>query len=457
ENLLEEGVETLDEIKLSTFSSWLKPDLSIGKIVDAVVLSAENKIATVKIKDYLGFMDNAKIEWTLTNNLKNLIQIGDVIKVKIKEVDEEKKEMKVTLDQEPVLEGAFLAIDPLTGQIKAMVGGYSFERLEFNQATQALRQSGSVIKPMLYTAALENGWNPSRAVVDERVEFPDKWADIPYAPRNYDRRYKGRVTLRMGLEQSRNVVTTKILDDISPQTGVQYCRKFGITAPLRPYLSLALGAFEVRLIELVSAFSTFPNKGVRITPYFITRIEDKDGNILEEHKTESDEVISPQVAYIMTSLLQGVVQRGTAQLARGLEKPLGGKTGTADDYSNAWFIGFSPTLCAGVWVGHEQGNISIGERQSGAVAALPAWIDFIQKTIEDEKRAAAENEEEYDPGEFEIPPNLDYATIDYKTGLLSNPICLFNFREVYLPGTAPTRWCTYEDHLMTWDYYDSIK
>ncbi len=456
ENLLENGVENLDEIKNSMFSSWLKPDLPVGKIVDAVVLSAENQEATVKIKDFIGLMDNEKIEWTMTKNLTDLIQVGDVIKVKIKEVDEEKKEMKVSLDQEPVLEGAFLAIDPLTGQIKAMVGGYSFERLEFNQATQALRQSGSVIKPMLYTAAIDNGLTPSFAVVDERVEFPDKWAEVPYSPRNYDRRYKGRVTLRIGIEQSRNVVTTKILDHISPQTGVEYCQKFGITSTLYPYLSLALGAFEVRLIEMVSAFSTFPNKGVRISPYFITRIEDKDGNILEEHTIESEEVISPQVAYIMTSLLQGVVQRGTAQAARWLEKPLGGKTGTADEYTNAWFIGFSPTLCAGVWIGHEEGNISIGQRQSGAVAALPVWIEVFQKIIADEKLAAEENGEEYDPGEFEVPPNLDYATIDYKTGLLITPICLFPFREVYLPGTAPTRFCSYEDHLKTWDYYDSL-
>ncbi len=461
ENLLEQGVENLEEVKPDTkiLSDWLKPELQVGKIYDALVLSVVKQEATVKIKDFLGFMDNSDIPWTMTENLNDLIQRGDIIKVKIRDVDEEKKEMSVSLDQEPFLEGAFLALDSMTGQIKAMVGGYSFERLEFNQATQALRQSGSVIKPLLYTAALENGWTPSDAVVDEPVEFPDKWAPVPYAPRNYDRKYKGRVTFRMGIEQSRNVVTTKILDDISPQTGVRYCQKFGITSLLRPYLSLALGAFEVRLIEMVSAFSTFPNKGVRITPYFITRIEDKDGNILEEHKIESDEVISPQVAYIMTSLLQGVVQRGTAQGVKWLEKPLGGKTGTADEFSNAWFIGFSPTLCAGVWIGHEQGNMSIGDRQSGAVAALPAWKEFFEKTIEDEKRAAAENGEEYDPGQFEVPPNLDYATIDYKTGLLwnpMNPICLFPFREVYLPDTAPTRWCTYEDHLKTYDYYDSL-
>jgi penicillin-binding protein 1A len=458
-NLIEEGMENLEEIGFSEFSSWLKDELPVGKIVDAVVTEVESAKAVVKIKDYTARMTNADIDWTRYKNLTRLIKRGDVIKVKIKTVDEEKMEMAVSLDQEPVLEGAFLAIDPLTGQIKAMVGGYSFDRLEFNQATQALRQSGSAIKPFLYTAAIENGWTPSSTIVDEPVEFPDKWADEPYAPENYDRIFKGRVTLRTGIEESRNVVTAKILDHISPQTGVKYCQKFGITTPLYPYLSLALGAFEVRMIELVSGFTTFPNKGVRIAPYFLTRIEDKDGNILEEHSIESEEVISPQVAYIMTSLLQGVVQRGTAQQARWLEKPLGGKTGTTDDYSDAWFVGFSPTLCAGVWIGHEESNISIGPRQTGAVAALPAWIEFFHRVIEDEKALAEEIGEEYDPGEFEMPPEhlLQFETIDRKTGLLATLICLFPFREVYLPGTAPTRWCSFEDHMMTLDYYDSLK
>lgn len=458
-NLLEEGEENLEEIDERRFTSWLMSEMPVGKIVDAVVLQVETGKAAVKIKDHIGSMNNSGIAWTNTQNLKNLIKRGDVIKVKINAVDEEKKEMTVSLEQEPILEGAFLAIDPQTGQIKAMVGGYSFERLKFNQTTQALRQSGSAIKPMLYTAAIENGWTASSTVVDEPVKFEDKWADQPYTPQNYDRIFKGRVTLRKGIEESRNVVTAKILDHISPQTGVKYCQMFGLTTPLYPYLSLALGAFEVRMIELVSAFTTFPNNGVRITPYFITRIEDKDGNILEEHTTEFEEVISPQTAYIMTSLLQGVIQRGTGQAARWLDKALAGKTGTTDDYSDAWFIGFSPDLCAGVWIGHGEGNESIGRGQSGAVAALPAWIEFFQKVIEDEKAAAEENGEIYDPGEFEMPAEhlLQFETIDYKTGLLATPICLFPFREVYLPGTAPSRWCSFEDHMMTLDYYDSLR
>jgi len=338
------------------------------------------------------------------------------------------------------------------------VGGYSFKRLKFNQATQALRQSGSAIKPFLYTAALDSGlFTPASIFIDEPTEFVDKWSEEPWSPPNYDQKYKGAVTFRTGLEESRNIVTAKMLEAISPQTGVDYCRKFGITSPVYPYLSLALGAFEVRLIELVSAFTTFPNKGIRIKPYFITRIEDKEGNILEEHKIEAEEVISPQIAYMMTSLLRGAVLRGTGWRASGLEMALAGKTGTTDEHADAWFIGFSPSLCAGVWVGHEKERVSIGERQSGAVAAQPIWIDFFQKIIEDKKKEAEEKGEEYVYEEFEIPPNLSFVEIDRKTGLIATPICIHRIKEVFFPGTEPTRFCTFEDHLKILDYYETQK
>jgi len=465
-NLLEKGVENLEEIikplkdpdSDQTFLlSWRKPSLKEEDIIEAVVLSVERAKAEVKIKERTAALSNRGIAWTRTNNLKNVIKRGDIIHVKVKKVDEEKNELLISLDQEPVLEAAFVAIEPQTGQIKAMVGGYSFNRLQFNQVTQALRQSGSVVKPILYTAALENGYTPATGIIDEPTEFPDKWSDEPYAPGNYDRKYKGRVTLRMGLEQSRNIVTTKLLNFISPQTGVDYCRKFGVTSPVYPYLSLALGAFEIKLVELVSAFSTFPNKGVRINPYFITHVEDKDGNILEEVKIESYEVISPQVAYIMTHMMQGVVQRGTAQAAGYLEKPLGGKTGTTDDYSNAWFIGYSPSLCAGVWIGHPRETKTIGDRQSGAVAALPIWINFFTKIIEDEKKMAEETGEELEEEFFEVPPNLVPVYVDRKTGFLATPICLFPFKEYFIPGTEPDRDCTYLDHMRTYDYYDTLR
>jgi penicillin-binding protein 1A len=466
-NLLEIGVENLEELSEplkdpgsneTLLKSWRKHSLEIGQIIEAVVLSVEGRSANVKVKDYTGKMANKDIGWTKSNNLKTLIKSGDVIHVKLDSIDEEKKEISVSLEQVPVLEGAFLAIDPHTGQIKAMIGGYSFDRLKFNQATQALRQSGSVIKPLLYTAALENGYTPATVIVDEPTDFEDQWSGDVWSPPNYDLKYKGAVTLRWGLEESRNIVTAKILNYISPQIGVDYCKKFGITSTIYPYPSLALGAFEVRLIELVSAFSTFPNKGIRIPPYLIIRIEDKDGNVLEEAPVESEEVISPQIAYIMTNLLQGVVQRGTAQAARWLEKPLAGKTGTTDDFSDAWFMGFSPSLCAGVWVGHSEGRISIGDRQAGSVAALPIWVDFFHRIIEKEKIISKENGDKWEPEEeFEVPPNLSFVEIDRKTGLLSTPFCLFPFREVFIPGTEPNRFCSHEDHMLSLDYYEILK
>ena len=466
-NLLEMGVENLEEItgpiknpesNETLLKSWRRHSLEVGQISEAVVLSVERRNAAVKVKDYTGKMTNKEIGWTKTNNLQRLIKNGDIIHVKLASIDEEKKELSVALEQEPILEGAFMAIDPKTGQIKAMVGGYSFDRLKFNQATQALRQSGSVIKPFLYTAALENGYTPATVIVDEPTDFEDQWSGDVWSPPNYDLKYKGAVTLRWGLEESRNIVTAKILNYISPQIGVDYCKKFGITSTIYPYPSLALGAFEVRLIELVSAFSTFPNKGVRMHPYFITRIEDKDGNVLEETLQESEEVISPQIAYIMTSLLQGVIQRGTGQIARWLKKPLGGKTGTTDDFSDAWFMGFSPSLCAGVWVGHKEGRIPIGDRQAGSVAALPIWMDFFQRIIEEEEKLAEEKGVEFEPeAEFEVPPNLSFVEIDRKTGLLSTPFCLFPFREVFIPGTEPNRFCSHEDHMLSLDYYEILK
>ena len=449
-NLPAEGTTDLDKVWLP---SWRVPTLRAGELVEAVVLTASRKEATLRLKNYAARMANDGIQWAGAGALDTLIKRGDVVLIAVKSVDEEKKTAEVALDQEPQIEGAFMVVEPLTGQVKALVGGYSFRRSQFNRATQALRQTGSTIKPVIYTAALENGFTPATLIQDWPYNFVDKWTGEPWTPPNYDGKYKGAVTLRRGLEESRNVVTAKILDSISPQVGVQYCRKFGITSTVYPYMSLALGAFEVTLQEMVSAFTTFPNKGVRIKPYLISRVEDKDGNVLEEARIESEEVLSPQTAYIMTSLLHGVVSPGgTAWPASGLEKPLGGKTGTTNSFSDAWFIGFSPSLCAGVWVGYDT-QISLGNRQSGMVAALPIWMEFFKTVIDDEKKKAEAAGVEVPVEEFEIPSNLTFAEIDRKTGLLATPFCLFTFREVFVPGTEPVRFCSHHDHMMTLNYY----
>ncbi|MCR4410361.1 MAG: PBP1A family penicillin-binding protein [Candidatus Saccharicenans sp.] len=467
-NLLAEGKNDLEKIWLDDWDSLAPVP---GKTEQAIVLEAGRTEAKVRLKNYTGLMTSKGIEWTKARYLNDLIKPGDVILVEVQSVDEVTRTARVNLDQEPAVEGAFIAVDVATGQIKAMVGGYSFKRSQFNRATQALRQTGSAIKPIFYTAALEKGFTPASVIVDEPTNFVDKWTGNPWTPKNYDGEYHGAVTLRTGLEESRNVITAKLLDYISPQVGVEYCRKFGITSTIYPYLSLALGAFEVTLQELVSAFSVFPNKGLRARPYFIIKIEDKDGNILEENLPQTEEVISPQIAYMMTYLLQGVVQRGTAASAASLNWPLGGKTGTTNKFTDAWFIGFSPSLCAGAWVGYDT-KITLGNRQSGAVVALPIWRDFFARVIEDKKKeflatqpASSSGEEGQtvtNPGailieDFEVPPNLVFVTIDRKTGLLASPVCKYPFQEVFLPGTEPNRYCSLQDHLRVLDYYAERK
>ncbi len=437
--------------------AWNSQALEAGEVYDAIVLSAARNEATVRLKGALGKMTAKNIAWTKASRLDALVKRGDVVQVRVDSFDEPAREAAVSLDQKPLRNGGFIAIEPQTGQIKALVGGYSFRESQFNRAVQAPRQTGSSIKPFLYTAALENGFTPASLVADEPVTFIDRWEGEPWSPKNYDRRYKGVVTVRTGLEQSRNVVTAKLLDFISPQVGVNYCRRFGITSPVYPYLSLSLGTFEITLIEMVSGFSTFPNKGVRFQPYFITRIEDKDGNVLEETRVESQEVVSPQTAYMMTYLMRGVVESegGTAAALSVLGWPLAGKTGTTDKYSDAWFIGFSPNLCAGVWVGHDK-PVPLGERQTGASAAMPIWQDFFVRIIEDEKRKAAEaGIADFQPPDFEVPPNIVFAEIDKKTGLLATSICRYPFLEVFFPGTEPARYCTLADHLRILDYYGS--
>ena len=234
-------------------------------------------------------------------------------------------------------------MDNKTGEIKAMVGGYSFQKSKFNRAIQALRQTGSTFKPIIYTAALENGFSPATIIQDEPFSYYDEWTGSS-GNRTITRAISwDRLTLRRGLELSRNVVTARILQAITPEVGVRYAKKFGITSDLKPYMSLSLGAFEVTLKEMVEAFTVFANYGVRVNSYFIRSIRDLNNNIIEENFPERKQVIEKETAFIMNYLLQGVVRSGTGWRARALPAPIGGKTGTTNDFTDAWFIGFTPT------------------------------------------------------------------------------------------------------------------
>jgi penicillin-binding protein 1A len=272
-----------------------------------------------------------------------------------------------------------LCIDNATGEIKAMVGGYSFEDSKFNRATQAVRQVGSSFKVYVYADALEKGASPFDTIVD--LPFTAISGGQPYTPHNYDEKFEGTITLRRALAGSRNVPAVKLAEKEGINTVVDMTRRFGITTPLPPYLPLALGAADMKLIEHVSAFTVFPNDGIRIDPYMIRRVTSYDGALLEEAHPEVHDVISPDVARTMVAMLEEVIQFGTGVAAKALGRPAAGKTGTTQDYTDAWFVGFTPQLTAGVWVGFDDKQISLGKKETGARAALPIWLEFMQGAL----------------------------------------------------------------------------
>ena len=283
------------------------------------------------------------------------------------------------------LQIAFTAIDPKNGHIKAMIGGRDFQKSKFNRVTQTKRQPGSAFKPFLYTAAIDNGFTPALQYRDlPTVEIgPDS---VRWTPRNYNGTFSGKmVTLREGIRRSLNSVAVRLIADITPKTAIQYARDMGITTTLRPFSSLALGSSEVIPLELVSAYGTFANNGVHVKPVSIIKIEDKNSNVIYTAYPEKREVLSSGTAYIMNSLLQDVMNRGTGYSVRSkykFYKLAGGKTGTTNDNSDAWFVGFTPNLVAGVWVGLDDFQHKLGNNMAGSVAALPFWADFM-KTVYD--------------------------------------------------------------------------
>jgi penicillin-binding protein 1A len=285
----------------------------------------------------------------------------------------------VQLEQQPAPQGAMIAIDNPTGEIKAMVGGYSFEDSKFNRATQAFRQVGSSFKVYVYADALEKGSTPFDTILD--APFTTVSGGQSYSPHNYDEKFEGTITLRRALAGSRNVPAVKLAEKVGISSVVDMTRRFGITTPLPPYLPLALGAADMKLLEHVSAFTVFPNDGIRIDPHMIRRVTSYDGALLEEAHPEVHDVISPEVARTMTAMLEEVIQFGTGIQAKALGRPAAGKTGTTQDYTDAWFVGFTPQLTSGVWVGFDDKQISLGKKETGARAALPIWVEFMQGAL----------------------------------------------------------------------------
>ena len=363
---------------------------------------------------------------------------------------------RLDLWQEPLAEGALLSIDNATGDVFAMIGGYDFERSEFNRAVQAQRQPGSAFKPFIYGAALTRGYTPVSILIDRPVVYTDPVSGFVWAPRNYGRQFYGPMTMRDALKKSVNNATVHLFRDLGVRYVIDYARRFGIQAPLSSDLSLALGSSSMTLLELTRAYAVYPRGGTRVIPRFIRQVLDAEGNTLlgdvplgdipppilkplasgdeANFETYPDSeiaptlpVVTPADAYLMSDLLRAVVQEGTGRRLKALGRTLAGKTGTTNDFTDAWFMGFSPELTTGVWVGHDD-NQRLGWGESGGKTALPIWGDFMKVALAP-----------YPQRDFEVPPHIEFQRIDRDSGLLAEANTQDAYFQPFLEGTAPER------------------
>ncbi len=382
----------------------------------------------------------AQMKWTGSKRP----QVGDVVYVS--KVDGGAPD-EYELEQVPQIEGSIVAMDPHTGRVLAMVGGFSFSESEFNRATQAYRQPGSSFKPFVYSAALDNGYTPSSVVMDAPIAIDPGFGQPIWRPSNYSNDFYGPATLRTGIEKSRNVMTVRLAQDMGMPLVSEYARRFGVYDDLPPYLPMALGAGETTVLRMVSGYSVFDNGGRSISPTLIDRIQNRFGETVFRHDTRvcegcdakdwhnqdeptvvdnSDQVLDPMTAYQMVSMLEGVVTRGTATIvSREIDKPLAGKTGTTNDYHDAWFMGFSPDLVVGVYIGYDKPR-SLGRGETGGALAAPVFVDFMKQALADKPAVP-----------FRVPPGLNFIPINRKTGLYSNANGPDTILEAFKPGTGP--------------------
>ena len=390
-----------------------------GDIMRALVTGTEGAVIHLRIDKWTGTIDKNGYTWALSAKRRagDIAREGDIVEVRILKTDAKASRFTGELEQPPGIEGAVLAVDNHTGQILAMVGGSNFVRSQFNRSTQALRQVGSLFKPFVYMAAIDRGFTAATPIDDLPASFIAGPNQPPYEPKNYDREFQGTITLRRALEQSRNVPAVKLMEMLTPPEVIKYARRLGVTSPVPEVLSAAIGSGEATLLEMVSAYSALPNQGVRMTPFLLSEVTDREGNTLEQHRPLPHQAIRADTAYIMTEILHGAATRGTAASANGLNWVVGGKTGTTDDYSDAWFIGFDRDITVGVWIGYDQKR-SLGEKQTGTTVALPVWIEIMHTWVKQRRAELGE------APQFERPGNV--VVVQTATG-----------PEVFIVGTEP--------------------
>jgi penicillin-binding protein 1A len=433
--------------------------LSTHEIFEGVILSKDDSKGSfvVWVEDRKGILPFSEMAWALhikptpqfspgdVKTPSNLLKPGDVVHVKVKESSKKSQPLILALEQEPLVQGGLVCIDPKTGYVKAMVGGRDFTESQFNRAVHSRRQPGSAFKPFIYAAALEKGYTPSTILMDSPVEYSDPDGSAYWAPKNYDKNFLGPITFRNGLAHSRNVVTVKILEDIGVGHVLKFIKKLGIDSPIKRDLSIALGTSGVSMLEFTGAFSAFANGGEKTKPIFIKKIVTMKDEVLEENfpyvefeereeeeevpqvssPVQKEQVISPENAFLITHLLEGVVQHGTGQRAKVLGRPIAGKTGTSSDYADAWFIGYTPSFLTTVWVGFDD-KASLGENETGARAALPIWISFMGEAL---RNTPVET--------FKVPSGITMVKVNIETGLPVDEDSQDAIVEAFIEGSVP--------------------
>lgn len=401
-------------------SSW-KPGL---------VLESGEAAALVRLGDEEIRIGRENVAWTGRGGLAAVLRPGDVAWFRLQVDPTGRQPPAWLLAQEPVMEGAVIVLESASGAVRALVGGWDFNRNKFDRVTQARRQVGSAFKPFVYGAALESGFTPADTLFDAPAVFLGADGLPSYSPRNYYRRYAGIVTLRHALERSINVTAVKLLDLVGVGRVVAFAQRCGVTSPLPPYPSLALGSADLIPLELAAAYAAIANQGVWIRPYLIEEVRARGGATLERHQLEATKAMEPAVAYVLTSMLEGVVDRGTGASLSNLPVAIAGKTGTTNDYTDAWFVGFTPRHTILAWVGYDQKR-TLGRKMTGAEVALPIWRAVAEAGLRDGWIREGE--------EFSVPSGVDIRPVEYWTGLAAGPGAERVLREAFVAGTGPDR------------------
>ncbi len=434
------GHQSLTE--LQNQSGEFNQDLNPGGILKAIVTKTSKDAAEVLVENtYKGKIALPDMAWAqrrlkrgkeVTDAIvrkdltaKEILKPGDIIEVVTKNGDLEGGEF--ILEQTPIVEGSLLALDPRTGAVRAMVGGYDFQRSEFNRAITAKRQPGSAFKPIIYASALRKGYSPATLILDAPVVYEQEEEGEIWKPENYEKRFFGMISLRESLRHSRNAATVRLLEQIGVQDVMDLADALGIHSPLSQDLSLALGSSSVTLQEITSAYGVFSNQGLWLPPYTISTVKNLEGEILEQHIFEPQQAVSKETAYLVTNMMMDVIQSGTGRRAKSIGRPLAGKTGTTNSYQDAWFVGYAPNLATGVWVGFD-GVRTLGRLESGAHAALPIWTQFMGRALQPLPVTT-----------FNIPKGIRFSQVDTVTGTLPSKTSKNVTTEVFAEGTEPSK------------------